>query len=336
MRNAHTIESALFPGRNHRQLSILWCMQTRKIVISGAAGLVGQNLLPRLKRKNLGEIVAIDKHTHNAAILSRYHPEIRVMVADLAIPGAWQQELEGCTHLVVGHAQIGGIHHEEFVRNNVVATERLIEVATRYKVSHIVNISSSVVNSMAIDDYTETKKAQEAIVAASGIRQVILRPTLMFGWFDRKHIGWLARFMQRVPVFPIPGNGKFLRQPLYGGDFADIIASAIAGEITGAYNISGQERIEYIDLIRMVKDAVGAKARIQKVPYRIFWFMLKANALVDRNPAFTAKQLEALVTPDVFEVIDWPRIFHVRATPLREAIEATFRDPVYSNVTLEF
>ena len=76
---------------------------------------------------------------------------------------------------------------------------------------------------MAVDDYTETKKAQEALVAASGIKQVVLRPTLMFGWFDRKHVGWLGRFMQRVPVFPVPGDGKFLRQPLYAGDFADII-----------------------------------------------------------------------------------------------------------------
>ena len=56
---------------------------------------------------------------------------------------------------------------------------------------------------MAVDDYTETKKAQEALTAASGIKQVVLRPTLMFGWFDRKHVGWLARFMQKTPVFPI-------------------------------------------------------------------------------------------------------------------------------------
>ena len=41
----------------------------------------------------------------------------------------------------------------------------------------------------------------------------------MFGWFDRKHLGWLARFMCRVPVFPIPGSGEYLRQPLYVGDF---------------------------------------------------------------------------------------------------------------------
>jgi nucleoside-diphosphate-sugar epimerase len=163
-----------------------------------------------------------------------------------------------------------------------------------------------------------------------------LRPTLMFGWFDRKHVGWLARFMQKTPVFPIPGDGRYLRQPLYAGDFSAIISSALESEITGAYNITGQERIDYIDLIRAVKQATRAKARIQKIPYNVFGAMLKANAFFDKNPAFTIKQLEALVTPDVFEVIDWPGVFGVRATPLREALETTFRDPVYSKVALDF
>jgi nucleoside-diphosphate-sugar epimerase len=311
-------------------------MSNRKIVITGAAGLVGQNLLPRLKRSGLGEIVAIDKHASNIEVLRRFHPEIRVIHADLAVSGAWEQELQGCTHLVSAHAQIGGLNHDEFVRNNVLATERLLDAALSAKVGYVVNISSSVVNSLAVDDYTETKKAQEALLAASGIQQVILRPTLMFGWFDRKHIGWLARFMQRVPIFPIPGNGKYLRQPLYGGDFADIVASAIGSEITGAYNITGMERIDYIDLIRLVKDAVGSRAHIQKVPYTLFSILLRTNALFDKNPPFTAKQLEALVTPDVFEVIDWPAIFNVRATPLKKALETTFRDPTYSNVALDF
>jgi len=311
-------------------------MSARKIVITGAAGLVGQNLIPRLQSKNLGELVAIDKHPTNTAILRQLHPNLRIIEADLAEPGPWQNELEGCTHLVMSHAQIGGLFHDEYVRNNVTASERLLEAALRYNVPYAVSISSSVVNSMAIDDYTETKKAQEALNAASGIKQVVLRPTLMFGWFDRKHVGWLGRFMQRVPVFPVPGDGKFLRQPLYAGDFADIIASAIQTEITGAYNITGMERIDYIDLIRLLKQATNAKARIIRIPYRLFWLLLKTNSLWDKNPPFTTKQLEALVTPDVFEVIDWPTIFNVRSTPLKEALTSTFQDPVYSSVALDF
>lgn len=311
-------------------------MSSRKIVITGAAGLVGQNLIPRLEQKNLGELVAIDKHPTNIETLRRLHPNLRVIHADLAEPGAWQDEFIGCTHLMNGHAQIGGIYPQEYVRNNITATERVLEAALRNNVSYVVNISSSVVNSKAVDDYTETKKAQEKLVLDSGLKQVVLRPTLMFGWFDRKHVGWLARFMQRTPVFPIPGSGRFLRQPLYAGDFCDVIASSLEHEITGTYNITGQQRIDYIDLIRAVKQATGSSTRIVRIPYRLFWLLLKTYAVFNKNPAFTARQLEALVTPDVFEVIDWPGIFGVRSTPLQDALNTTFRDPKYSTVVLDF
>jgi nucleoside-diphosphate-sugar epimerase len=311
-------------------------MSSRKIVITGAAGLVGQNLIPRLENKNLGDLVAIDKHPTNTETLRGLHPNLRVIHADLAEPGPWQDEFVGCTHLMNGHAQIGGIYPAEYVRNNITATERVLEVALKNNVSYVVNISSSVVNSMAIDNYTETKKAQEKLVLDSGIKQVILRPTLMFGWFDRKHVGWLARFMQHTPIFPIPGNGRFLRQPLFVGDFCDIIASSLEHETTGAYNITGQERIDYIDLIRAVKQATGAKTNIVRIPYRLFWLLLKTYAVFNKNPAFTAKQLEALVTPDIFEVIDWPHIFGVRSTPLQDALNVTFRDPTYAKVVLDF
>ena len=308
----------------------------RKIVVTGAAGLVGQNLIPRLKKRGFTEIVGIDKHPTNTATLEKLHPDIRVLHQDLADPNGWDRELVGCDALVIGHAQIGGVDPAEFVRNNVEATERLIEAALKHKIPYAVNISSSVVNSLAVDHYTETKKAQEALVAASGIKQVVLRPTLMFGWFDRKHVGWLARFMKKVPIFPIPGSGKYLRQPLFAGDFCDIIVSSVEKEITGAYNITGMERIDYIDLIYAVKSAIRANTRIQRIPYSLFWLMLRANAFFDKDPAFTVSQLKALVTPDIFEVIDWPSIFDVRATPLQDALNQTFRDPQYSQVKLDF
>jgi hypothetical protein len=90
----------------------------------------------------------------------------------------------------------------------------------------------------------------------------------MFGWFDRKHVGWLARFMQKTPVFPIPNDGRYLRQPLYAGGFSAIISSTLESEITVPTTFRDR-RIDYIDLIRAVKQAAGAKARIQD-PLRCF------------------------------------------------------------------
>jgi len=307
-----------------------------KIAITGAAGLVGQNLIPRLKARGYGEIVAIDKHPANTALLRRLHPDIAIVETDLADDGAWEPALADVDVVVICHAQIGGLDKAAYARNNITATEKLLAaLAPRPKV-YLVHVSSSVVKSMAQDDYVWSKEAQEKLVLASGLPAIVLRPTLMFGWFDRKHLGWLARFMQRSPLFPIPANGRFLRQPLYAGDFCDIVMACIERRPTGAYNITRLESIDYVDLIRAIKDACGASARIVSVPYRLFWSMLFVYALFSRNPPFTTKQLEALVTPDVFEVIDWPGLFGVKPTPLKTALAETYRHPVYSRVVLEF
>jgi nucleoside-diphosphate-sugar epimerase len=307
-----------------------------KIVVTGAAGLVGQNLIARLKTDPSLRIVGIDKHPSNTRALARLHPEIEVIAADLAVAGPWVEAFQDADAVVQLHAQIGGLDWREFEANNITATEKVLAAVRAAQVPYLVDVSSSVVNSMAVDFYTESKKAQEKLVAESGIPHATLRPTLMFGWFDRKHLGWLARFMKKVPVFPIPGSGRYMRQPLFVLDFCDIIAVCLRERREGAWNISGQEKIDYIDLMRAVKRATGAGTPIVRIPYGLFRLLLQAYALVDRNPPFTTKQLEALVTPDSFEIIDWPGIFGVRSTPLDEALHATFNDPTYSGVVLEF
>ena len=309
----------------------------RKIVITGGAGLVGQNLIQRLTKRGYSRIVAIDKHPANTTTLGKLNPDVEVIKADLAQPGTWERTFDGADTLILNHAQIGAVDEKPFLDNNVSASERVIAAAQRHTIPHVVHISSSVVNSLAHDFYTETKKAQEKLVVQSGLPACVLRPTLMFGWFDRKHLGWLARFMQRAPVFPVPNDGRYLRQPLYVGDFCNVIISCIEKPLPGqAFNISGQEKVDYIDLIKAVREASGSKTRIVHVPFRLFWILLKTYALVDKDPPFTTNQLEALVIPEVFEVIDWPKIFGVRATPLKEALKETFQDPTNSKVVLDF
>ena len=307
-----------------------------KIVITGAAGLVGQNLIPRLKARGGHEIVALDKHPANTQILRELHPDITVVEADLAAPGSWTTAFANADAVVVAHAQIGGLVEGEFSRNNIVATRLVADAIAAAGFPYLVNISSSVVHSTAVDWYTESKKSQEQVLLDTGFTQVVLRPTLMFGWFDRKHLGWLARFMRKTPVFPVPGDGRYLRQPLYVGDFCEVIAACLERRTTGVYDITGLERVDYIDLIRQLRAAVGVHTPIMNIPYGLFDLLLQAYAVFDRDPPFTTKQLAALTTPDVFEVIDWPGIFGVAATPLEAAMNETFRDPRYSNIVLEY
>lgn len=312
-------------------------MVNNKILILGGAGLVGQNLVARLKARGYTDIIVIDKHQANLAVLQKVQPDVIAIYADLALPGEWLAHFENADAVVMLQAQIGGLVHDEFVRNNIDSTRLVLDAMEKNKLPYLVHISSSVLESVADDFYTKTKRTQEQMVLASNVPNVVLRPTLMFGWFDRKHLGWLSRFMKRVPVFPIPGHGRYMRQPLYVGDFCDIIISCIESQKQGGvYNISGHEKIDYIDMIREVKRVIRARTAIVKIPYWTFYALLSIWALFDRNPPFTTQQLAALVCKDEFEVIDWPSIFGVPYTPFSQAIDETFNDPVYSKVVLEF
>jgi uncharacterized protein YbjT (DUF2867 family) len=309
--------------------------KNNKIVLLGGAGLVGQNLVVLLKDDGFRHLVIVDKHAANVAVLRRLHPELSVIEADMAAPGAWQDALSGAAAVVMLQAQIGGEDETAFTRNNVDSTRHALDACKRHGVSYIVHISSSVLNSKAVDWYTESKKAQEKLVAESGIRHVVLRPTLMFGWFDRKHLGWLSRFMKRAPIFPIPGSGRYLRQPLFVLDFCRIIRACLEQQPTGSYNITGRDRIDYIDIIRTIKHETNARAAVVSIPYVLFWLMLKTYAVFDSDPPFTTKQLEALVTPDEFELIPWWDIFKVQSTPFAEAVRETFKGR-YADIVLEF
>ena len=309
----------------------------KKVLITGAAGLVGQNIIARLKGVDGLEIIGIDKHPSNTALLRQLNPDIKVIEADLAVPGEWQNAFLGVDAVLLNQAQIGGLDEHEFTENNVTATENIVAAMRMHNIPYFVHISSSVVNSKADDFYTRSKTAQEQFIdTVTDIPHVILRPTLMFGWFDRKHLGWLRRFMDRTPVFPIPGDGKFIRQPLYVGDFAAIIISSMEKMPTGTYDISGLEQVYYGDLINLIHSTVKPKARIIYIPYKIFWWLLFIYGKLSSKPPFTTSQLEALVIPETFPVIDWPVVFGVEATPLRSAITETYLHPTYSKIVLDF
>lgn len=308
-----------------------------KILLPGGAGLVGQNLVAHLKQRGYANLVVLDKHRSNLQVLSRLHPDVTALYADLAEPGDWEDQFRDAGAIVMLQAQIGGLELEPFVRNNVTSTRRILEAAKRHGLPYLVHISSSVVKSSADDHYTNTKRQQEELVLASGIPCVVLRPTLMFGWFDRKHLGWLSRFMRKAPVFPVPGSGRYMRQPLYAADFCRIIVSCIERQLSGqVFNITGLEKVDYIDIIRQIRAATGSRTPIVRIPYSLFHALLKVWALFDRDPPFTADQLKALVAHDEFEVIDWAGIFGVEPTPFGKAIDETFNDPAYGQVVLEF
>ena len=311
-----------------------------KIFIPGGAGLVGINLIASIKERYPNwELIVVDKKYQSIKVAEEIFPNVKFICEDLTkdINQSWPLEIKECDVCIMLQAEIGSKRSNLFELNNVFSTQIILKQLKIAGIKRVIHVSSSVVNSKSVDLYTKTKRKQEFLVTNSFPKCVVLRPTLMFGWFDRKHLGWLANFMVKLPFFPIPAKGDFVRQPLFVGDFSSIIISSIINPtISGKYNISGLEKIRYIRLMRMIKEIKSSQILFIHLPIPLFAFLLKIWALISESPAFTTSQLYALIAGDQFEIIDWPKIFNVHFTPFKEALKITHKHKRYSNINIPF
>ena len=304
-------------------------------MVTGGAGLVGQNLAILLDSRPDLEQVYIDKDPKRVALLNSLHPGVTAVLGDLAEPGPWREQIRAGDTLVVLHAHVTATTAEPYERNTVLATRRVLDRAVEVGVRDVIHVSSMIVRSKVEDHYARTKKVQEQMVLDSGLRVCVLRPTLMYGWFDPKHLGWLARFMKRVPLFPIPGSGRFIRQPLYSMDLGRVIERCIDDFPEGrTYEIVGAERIEYVELLKAIRAAMGLRRPFVHLPIPVFRAMLKTYALVSGSPPFTANQLTGLTAGDEFEGEDLEATFGVTPTPFAQGIRETLTDSRYSDMAL--
>ncbi len=293
----------------------------KKVVVCGGAGFVGFNLIPHLK-KEFKEIVVIDKHNINTQYLQSLHPTIKCIVSDLAvIDNHWSDEFKGADSIIQLSAQISATTREPFDKNNITATQNIVEVMKEKKVKYIVHVSSAAVDSVRLDDYAETKKIGEEYLTNSGLKYSVLRPSLMYGLFDNKNVGWLINFMKKIPLFPIPGNGKFPRQPVFVEDFAKILTHlAINKPKSNIYAING-DVINYVDMVKEIKKSRDLKSQLVFLPVSVFISLMQGYNFILRKKDFTPDQVRSLTSGDVFEDFPWWSEFKIKKTTFSSGLK---------------
>jgi nucleoside-diphosphate-sugar epimerase len=290
-----------------------------KILITGGSGLVGQSLLKVLDvKKHL--ISVYDKDNINNSILKKNFPSVDFFDIDLSDMVSLDKYSFDYDCVVILQAQISGTDYSIFKKNTITSTINILShIDNSGKEPYLIFVSSSVINSKADDFYTQSKRMQEQIISSSKLKKIILRPTLMYGEGDNKHFYVLLKLMKIFHILPLPSFGNYIRQPLFSIDFANVIKRCILKSPNGIYNISGLELIRFNDCLQLFKRRHKIKAIFLPVPISLFRFVLLfLNFFKIRTP-FTAQQLDALVIPEVFEMIDWPTIFKTKYTPFKEA-----------------
>ena len=300
-----------------------------KIIVCGGAGFVAQNLIPLLRKNSKKyHIIAIDKHAENLKFLKEENPDVEVIYADLSEQGDWESSFKDAKAVIQLNAQIAAPDENPFIKNNVTATELILKAMKKYKVPYIVHTSSAAVDSIRLDNYARTKKeGEEKVTSQKNIKYSVLRPSMMYGLFDNKNVGWLIQFMKKTPVFPIPGSGDYPRQPVFVMDYARIIEYLIEKQPENKiYKINGDE-ISFINMVRAIRRSRKLKRPLVKLPLPVFISMMTSYNKIRGKVEFTADQVRSLTSGETFEEFPWWKEFKLKKTGFREGLMQMARSP---------
>lgn len=143
-------------------------------------------------------------------------------------------------------------------------TKRLIDAARRAGVRRIVQ--TSIANPTAsTTSYYRGKAALEDAVRSSGLSYAIVRPTLLFGEGDVliNNIAWLLR---HLPVFAIPGNGRYRLQPMHVKDHAGLLVEVGSQPPDVVVDSAGPEIFTFDELVHLLRRAMNLHALVVHAP----------------------------------------------------------------------
>lgn len=183
----------------------------------------------------------------------------------------------------------GAASFAQAVRNTRVLLDAAVEAGVR-RIVHV-----SIANPDKSDmPYYRGKAELEAAVRRSGLSYAIVRPTLLFGHGDVL-INNIAWFLRHLPVFGIPGDGQYRLQPVFVEDYADRIVEAGASADNLVFDVAGPERFSFEGLVRLLRDAMGRRTRLLRMPPLLALAGARAVSLALRDITLTGNELRGLM-----------------------------------------
>jgi nucleoside-diphosphate-sugar epimerase len=304
-----------------------------RIIIVGGAGFVGRNLVRILYKENflMKDVIIIDKDTTRIKESNKYG--VIFIEADLSNYGEWKEFFNEGDIVINLAAQISAETDEPFQANNVEVTKNIIRACKESGIKKIIHFSSAAVISVRKDTYAETKKMGEQLVQDSGLNYVILQPSLMYGPTDDKNIGYLINFARKIPIFPIPGKGKWPRQPVYVDDVCNMLVKIINQfpQQNEIFIINGRDIVFFDDMIKEVHEQLGGfKLRVH-LPIIIFKALMVTYQTLTGKKKFTTDQINSLTAGDVFPNYPWWDVFDVKVTSFNEGVAIMLKETPSNN-----
>jgi NADH dehydrogenase len=185
----------------------------------------------------------------------------------------------------------------------------IAEAAAEAGISSLVHVSAIGADKDSESSYAQTKALGEAAVRAAVPTATILRPSIVFGPED----DFFNRFaaMARIsPALPLVGGGKTRFQPVFVGDVAAAIVTALDSEAAKGttYELGGPTVYSFKQLLQIVLEQTGRKRLLVPLPFGLASFKAFFLQMLPKPP-LTPDQVKLLkhdnvVAPDAKTLAD--------------------------------
>jgi nucleoside-diphosphate-sugar epimerase len=268
-----------------------------RVVVTGVAGFIGSHLSERLLAAG-HEVVGIDCFTdyyerarkEQNLDQSRGHDGFHFEAADL-VDAELAPLLDGADVIYHLAGQPGvrpswGNQFDRYVRDNVIATQRLLEALKDAPIKRFVFAGSSSVYGDAerfptketalprpLSPYGVTKLAAEHLTNLYtrnfGIPAVSVRYFTVYGPRQRPDMAF-SRFMQAMTAgenIEVYGDGEQTREFTYVSDAVDGTIKASTADVVGQiFNLGGGSRVTVNKVLATLEEISGLSARRENLP----------------------------------------------------------------------
>ncbi|MFD0958480.1 NAD-dependent epimerase/dehydratase family protein [Paenibacillus chungangensis] len=300
-----------------------------KIIVTGAAGFIGSHLCEALVQSGRHDVIGVDSlvrdelstigTAHLDGIMD--HPRFAFLQEDLG-DADWDtllRNVDAVYHLagVPGVRDSWGASFQKYLHHNIAVTQRLLEACRgKEQLRKFVFISTSSVYGEVpgrvsekrlptpLSPYGVTKLTAEHLCQVyrreAGVPVVILRYFTVYGPRQRSDMAFhrfIKAILQDQPI-TLFGDGCQTRDFTFVSDCVAATAAVIeqpdvVGEVI---NVGGMERASVREVIAMMEELIGKRARIQSggglvgEPVHTWANIAKAKRLLGYKPRISLKK----------------------------------------------
>jgi len=178
--------------------------------------------------------------------------------------------------------------------NTIQNTRTLLQAAKSAGIQRMVHVS---ITNPSIDSplpYFRGKALLEESIRRSGLSYAILRPTVIFGKEDIL-INNIAYLLRRFPFFVIPGSGKYLLQPIYVEDMADLAVQTGGSGENLILDAVGPDIFTFEEMVKLIGRKLNSRAMLIHLPPRIALFFSILVGYLLQDVVLTRDELNGLM-----------------------------------------